>query len=183
MIDPCDGDTPRGSDNAKAPASGNEAAAATGNDGAAATGGDAGFEAVLEVGELDHVGIAVSDLDAALERYGRLLGARPGHRERVEDQGVEVAFLRLPGTTRVELVAPLSDDSPVAGFLERRGEGLHHICVRVSDLERALERLAEVGEPLVDHRPRRGAAGSRIAFVHPRALGGVLLELKEQASG
>lgn len=139
-------------------------------------------EAVLEVGEIDHVGIAVRDLDAALARYRRLLGAKAGRRERVESQGVEVAFLELSGTTRLELVAPLAADGPVARFLERRGEGLHHVCVRVDDIEAALVRLGHAGEPLVDRVPRDGAAGSRIAFVHPRALGGVLLELKEAAA-
>jgi len=139
-------------------------------------------EFLLEVGPVDHVGIAVRDLDSAVARYRRLLGAETGHRETVPGQGVEVAFLRLPGETRLELVAPLSGDGPVARFLERRGEGLHHVCVRVGDLDAALERLAGAGEALVDHRAREGAGGARIAFVHPRALGGVLLELKEASA-
>lgn len=137
---------------------------------------------ILEAGALDHVGIAVPDLEAAWARYRDLLGAELEHRERLTDQGVEVAFLRLPGgATRIELVAPLQEgEGPVGRYLQRRGQGLHHICVRVEDVGSALESLRAAGVPLVDDRPRPGAAGSRIAFVHPRGLGGVLLELKEK---
>lgn len=138
---------------------------------------DAG--AGIPVGELDHTAVAVADLDAALERYRRLLGLEPGHREVVEGQGVEVAFLSPPGDTRLELIAPLSEESPVARFLARRGEGLHHVCFRVADLEAALRDAEAAGIRLVDRSPRRGAAGSLIAFLHPAALGGVLVELKQ----
>ncbi|MGD8331356.1 MAG: methylmalonyl-CoA epimerase [Acidobacteriota bacterium] len=132
-------------------------------------------------GPIDHVGIAVRDIDAAAERYRELLGARVIHREKVTGQGVEVAFLEMPGATRVELIAPLDDGSPVARFLAKRGEGMHHICVLVEDIDTTLARLGEEEVPLVDAAPRSGAEGARIAFLHPAALGGVLLELKQKA--
>jgi methylmalonyl-CoA/ethylmalonyl-CoA epimerase len=132
-------------------------------------------------GPVDHVGIAVYDIDASAARYRELLGARVIHREVVPGQRVEVAFLEMPGATRLELIAPLGDDSPVARFLAKRGEGMHHICVLVDDIEATLARLGEEEVPLVDATPRAGAEGARIAFLHPAALGGVLLELKQKA--
>jgi methylmalonyl-CoA epimerase len=134
----------------------------------------------LPPGPIDHVGIAVHELDTASATYVDLLGAVRGHREVVEGQGVEVLFLELPGTTRLELIAPLDDRSPVARFLAKRGEGLHHICVLVDDIAAALAALQEHEVPLVDATARPGAGGTRIAFLHPQALGGVLLELKER---
>lgn len=131
-------------------------------------------------GPVDHVGIAVRDLDAACARYRELLGAELSHRERLPGQGVEVAFLRLPGDTRLELVAPLDDDGPVARFLAKRGEGMHHVCILVSDIEAALDGLAAAGVRRVDESPTSGAEGSQVAFLHPEALGGVLLELKQK---
>jgi methylmalonyl-CoA epimerase len=136
---------------------------------------------VLPPGPIDHIGIAVRDLDPACATYQELLGAQLGGRETITGQGVEVAFLCLPGDVRIELIAPLSDDSAVAQFLDKRGEGMHHICVVVEDIGAALARLAEQGVPLVDEVPRAGAEGSQIAFLHPAALGGVLLELKQKA--
>ena len=131
-------------------------------------------------GPIDHVGIAVRDLDAGCATYLQLFGAELSGREVVPSQRVEVAFLSLPGDARVELIAPLDDDSPVAKFLDRRGEGMHHICVLVEDIVATLAQLQENGVPLVDEEPRSGSEGSRIAFLHPAALGGVLLELKEK---
>ena len=136
---------------------------------------------VLPPGPIDHIGIAVRDLDAACATYQELLGAELSRREKVPGQGVEVAFLCLPGDARIELISPLSDDSAVAKFLDQRGEGMHHVCLLVEDIEAALERLAQQGVPLVDTVPRDGAEGSQIAFLHPKALGGVLLELKQKA--
>jgi methylmalonyl-CoA/ethylmalonyl-CoA epimerase len=129
---------------------------------------------------MDHVAIAVSDLDAATAAY-RALGLEvAGPDETVADQGVRVRPLRA-GTALVELMAPLTEDGPVARFLARRGPGLHHVALRVTDLEALLGRLAEAGAPLLDSVPRRGRAGTRIAFVHPRFTGGVLVELVEPA--
>jgi methylmalonyl-CoA/ethylmalonyl-CoA epimerase len=136
----------------------------------------------LPAGEIDHVAIAVLDLDEACARYVELLGARVGLREQVVAQGVEVAFLHLPGETKIELISPLDDSGAVARFLEKKGEGLHHVCMRVANIEEALESVIDAEIPHIDSQPRIGAGGARIAFLHPRALGGVLLELKEVAS-
>ena len=136
----------------------------------------------LPAGEIDHVAIAVLDLDEACARYVELLGARVGLREQVVAQGVEVAFLHLPGETKIELISPLDDSGAVARFLEKNGEGLHHVCMRVANIEEALESVIDAEIPHIDSQPRIGAGGARIAFLHPRALGGVLLELKEVAS-
>ncbi len=135
----------------------------------------------LPAGKIDHVAIAVHDLDEACARYVELLGARVGLREQVVAQGVEVAFLHLPGETKIELISPLDDAGAVARFLAKKGEGLHHVCVRVANIEEALESVIDAEIPHIDSRPRLGAGGARIAFLHPRALGGVLLELKEVA--
>ena len=135
---------------------------------------------LIPAGVIDHVGIAVHDLDAAAARYQRLLGAQLIGREALAAQGVEVAFLELPGSARVELIAPRDEGGSVARFLERRGEGLHHICMLVDDIEAVLAELRASGVHLVDEEPRAGAEGTRIAFLHPEALGGVLLELKEK---
>ena len=137
---------------------------------------------VLPPGTIDHVAVAVRNLDASIERYRELMGADLGGREVVEEQGVEVAFLQLPGSACLELISPLADEGGVARFLDSRGEGLHHICMVVDDLEAALAALADNDVARVDEVPRRGAEGSRIAFLHPAALGGVLLELKEKAA-
>ena len=131
-------------------------------------------------GPIDHVGIAVRDLEAACVRYRELLGAEVSHRERVAGQGVEIAYLKLPGDARIELLTPIDDDGPVARFLEKRGEGMHHVCVLVEDIQAALDSLGAAGVPRVDESPRSGAQGSLVAFLHPKALGGVLLELKQK---
>ena len=135
----------------------------------------------LSIGPLDHVAIAVADLDAACERYEGLLGGRILHREVVEGQPVEVAFVDVPGTTLIELVCATEPETPLARFVERRGEGLHHICFRVADLEAALADARAQGYDLIDETGRPGAAGSSIGFLHPRAAGGVLVELKQKA--
>jgi methylmalonyl-CoA/ethylmalonyl-CoA epimerase len=129
---------------------------------------------------LDHVALAVRDLDEALERFRRLYGATPVSREIVEADGIEEAML-LVGGSQVQLLAPRRPDSPVARFLERRGEGLHHIAFAVPDLEAALAHLEAEGAELIDRTPRRGGGGARIAFVHPRAFGATLTELVEIA--
>jgi len=130
---------------------------------------------------LDHVGIAVESLDAALSLWTELLNSPAYGRETVDAQRVEVAFVgRGPG--RVELVAPTHPGSPVARFLERRGSGLHHICYRVPDLRAALTAHRTEGMELIDSEPRIGAHGHLVAFLHPRSTGGVLVELLESTS-
>ena len=127
---------------------------------------------------LDHVGIAVRSLDEALRPYVDGLGLTADSTEEVAEERVRVAFLPV-GETRIELLEPTAEDSPIARFIQRRGEGIHHLCFQVADLDAALERLREAGVPLVDESPRGGAGGSRVAFVHPRGTGGVLIELTE----
>jgi methylmalonyl-CoA/ethylmalonyl-CoA epimerase len=130
----------------------------------------------VEARAIHHVGVAVSDLDAAVETYERLFGGRLEHRERVEEQGVEAASMRV-GTGRVELLAALGDDTPVGRFLAKRGEGMHHIAYEVADVEVALAHLAEQGVELIDERPRHGMFGLEVAFVHPESVHGVLSEV------
>lgn len=132
---------------------------------------------------ISHVGIAVADLEQAVNRYTLLTGAPPVMVTDVPDQKVRVAMFAEGGSHaggRIELVAPTSDDSPIASFLARRGEGLHHICIYVEDIEARLKDLQAEGCRLIDETPRVGAEGNRIAFVHPAAGHGVLLELEEK---
>ncbi len=128
--------------------------------------------------ELDHVGIAVSDLGGALERWTTLLGEPDGPIEEVASNRVRVVFLGS-GNTQVELVAPLDADSPVAKFLERRGEGIHHLAFRVPSVDAALSDLVRRGERVVDRTGRPGARGHRVGFAHPSAFAGVLVEFVE----
>jgi methylmalonyl-CoA/ethylmalonyl-CoA epimerase len=124
---------------------------------------------------LHHLGIAVDDLDAAILVYADLFGATLEHRERVEDQGVEAASLRV-GESRIELLQPLGPDTPVGRFLAKRGPGMHHMAFEVEDLAAELERLKAHDVVLIDEQPRRGMFGLQVAFVHPEATGGVLAE-------
>jgi methylmalonyl-CoA/ethylmalonyl-CoA epimerase len=132
--------------------------------------------------DIDHVGIATLDLDAAVERYRRAFGIEPAHRETVDDQGVEEVLFRV-GTSYVQLLRALGPDTPVGRFLERRGEGVHHIGYRVDDVAGTLASLKELGMPLVDEAPRPGSRGTTVAFVHPKGFGGVLVELVQEPSG
>jgi len=127
---------------------------------------------------LDHVALAVRDLDAALADYSRLFGAEPLYREVVTEQGVEEAMIAVGGSF-VQLLQPLDGDTPVGRFIESRGEGLHHIALAVADIEAALAHLKAEGARLVDEEPRVGGRGVRIAFVHPEAFAGTLVELVE----
>ena len=130
------------------------------------------------IGPLHHVGIAVRDLDAAVDRY-RLFGLSLDSVEEVPSAGARVAFLNA-GEARIELVMPLGRDTPVARFLEKRGEGLHHLAFRTADIVSELAELEGQGFELVDHAPRPGAHGSLVAFLHPRTSHGVLIELVQE---
>jgi methylmalonyl-CoA epimerase len=132
------------------------------------------------LGRIDHVGVAVDDMDSALSLYRDELGLPLAHREVVEEQGVDAALLDV-GDGHVELLAPLGPDTPVGKYLERRGPGLHHVAYAVEDIDAELDRLREAGLRLIDERPRVGIRNSRVAFLHPGALGGVLTELVEPA--
>jgi methylmalonyl-CoA epimerase len=125
---------------------------------------------------IHHVGLAVPDLDVAVATYGRLFCAGVEHRATVPDQGVEAASL-LVGGSRVELLAPTGDDTPVGRFLAKRGPGMHHVAYEVDDVAAALADLAAAGAQLVDERPRQGLFGLEVAFVHPDAVHGVLTEV------
>lgn len=127
---------------------------------------------------IDHVAIAVNDLDSSLAGFARQYGVEPLTRETVTEQGVEEAMIAVGGS-HVQLLEPLDADSPVGRFLARNGEGLHHIAFAVADIEAALEHLRRAGARLVDEHPRIGGGGNRIAFVHPAALAGTLVELVE----
>jgi methylmalonyl-CoA epimerase len=131
---------------------------------------------------VDHVGIAVEDLDAAVELHMKVLGVEPIARERVESQGAEEVLFRL-GSTLVQLVAPLGPDTPIGRFLAKRGPGLHHIGYRVDDLVAELRQLKSEGVTLIDEKPRPGSRGTSIAFVHPKGMGGVLVELVQKPRG
>ena len=130
----------------------------------------------MAVGGLHHVGIAVEDLEQAIETYRRLFGAEVEHRESLPDQGTEIALLRV-GDGLVELLAAHGPETPVGKFLAGRGPGMHHLAFDVDDVAAELARLSAAGAELVDERPRRGILGREIAFVHPAATGGVLAEL------
>jgi methylmalonyl-CoA/ethylmalonyl-CoA epimerase len=132
-------------------------------------------------GLIDHVGVAVEDLDAALELYAGRFRMPVVHRETVADQGVEAVLLDV-GSTHVELLRPLAPDTPVGRYLEREGPGLHHVAYRVDDIDAVLAQLREDGIRLIDSKPRIGIRRSRVAFLHPRSTGGVLTEIVEPAA-
>lgn len=129
--------------------------------------------------QIDHVGIAVEDLEASVEHYRRTLGIEPVHRERVESQGVEEVLLAVGGSY-VQLLGALGTQTPVGRFLARQGEGVHHVGYRVDDVARALVHLKTEGVRLIDEAPRPGSRGTSIAFVHPKGMGGVLVELVQE---
>jgi methylmalonyl-CoA/ethylmalonyl-CoA epimerase len=130
------------------------------------------------VERIDHLGIAVKDLREALKVWSGALGLDLTGTEVVESDGVRVAFLQI-GESRIELLEATTESSPVAKFIARRGEGIHHLCLQVSDIELAAARLREHGLRTIDSAPRPGAHGARVMFVHPAATGGVLLELSQ----
>jgi methylmalonyl-CoA/ethylmalonyl-CoA epimerase len=130
----------------------------------------------VEVRSVHHVAFAVEDLDQAVETYSNLLGARIELRGRLEEQGVEAAYLRI-GTGRVELVSALGEDTPVGRFLAKRGPGMHHVAFEVDDVTSAAGELASSGAEVIDPEPRRGLGGHEVSFVHPDSLHGVLAEV------
>jgi methylmalonyl-CoA/ethylmalonyl-CoA epimerase len=129
---------------------------------------------------IDHVGIAVDDLDEAVRTYTALLGTEPVHRERVESQGVEEVLFRS-GESYIQLLGALGPETPVGRFLSTRGPGVHHVAYRVDDVAGTLRVLQAEGVPLVDETPRPGSRGATIAFVHPKGFRGVLVELVQEA--
>lgn len=133
-------------------------------------------------GRIDHIGVAVEDIDAAIELYGGGFEMELAHRETVESQGVEAVLLDV-GDGHVELLAPLGPDTPVGKFMAKNGPGLHHVAYAVDDIDAALARIAAAGIELIDSEPRVGIRDSRVAFLHPRSTGGVLTEIVEPAGG
>jgi methylmalonyl-CoA epimerase len=131
---------------------------------------------------IDHIGVAVEEIDPAMEIYRDGFQLQVAHREVVAEQGVEAVLLDV-GDGHVELLAPLSPDTPVGKFLAKQGPGLHHVAYQVEDIEQALESCKRSGLRLIDERPRTGIRGSRVAFMHPRATGGVLTEIVQPAEG
>ena len=130
----------------------------------------------MTVRGIHHLGVAVADLDEALETYRRLFGASLEHRSTVADQGVDALSL-LVGSSRIELLSPTAEDSPVGRFLSSRGPGMHHVAYAVDDVEAALTALVQAGAELIDEAPRTGLFGLEVAFVHPDAVHGVLTEV------
>lgn len=129
--------------------------------------------------ELDHVGIAVRDLDATVAWYEQMFGARIVHRERIESDGVDEALIRV-ADSYIQLLTPYADDSPLARYLERSGEGLHHVGYRVDDCGEVLEHVKGQGARVVDEHPRTGSRGTTVAFLHPKTASGTLVELVEE---
>ena len=131
------------------------------------------------VRKVDHIGVAVSNLEEALKIYTDVLGLKLHGTEVVEEQKVRVAFMPV-GDTEIELLESTDPEGPIAKFIEKRGEGIQHIAFRVDDIEEALEQMRQKGVRLIDEKPRYGAGGARIAFLHPKSTGGVLVELCER---
>jgi methylmalonyl-CoA/ethylmalonyl-CoA epimerase len=136
---------------------------------------------MLRIKKIDHVAVCVNDIDAAATKYREVFGLEPREREVVASQKTEAALLPI-GESSIELISPRGNDGLVK-FLEKRGPGLHHIAVEVEGIEEALTFLKGIGVPLIDETPRKGARGHKVAFVHPKATGGVLVELVEPDHG
>jgi len=130
---------------------------------------------------VDHIGVAVKSIEESLKFWEDTMGVKCVDVEEVEEQKVKTAFLPLKDT-EIELLEGTSEESPVSKFIEKKGEGIHHIALRVDNLEEALAELKEKGVRLIDEKPRDGAGGCRIAFVHPKSTGGILLELSERSN-
>ena len=132
-------------------------------------------------GSIDHIGVAVADLEAAIAVHRDTYGMPLVHRETIAEQGVEAVLFDV-GDSHIELLAPLADDTPVGRFLAKRGPGLHHVAYRVDDVAAALDELRATGVPVIDEQPRAGIRGSQVAFLHPAGSGGVLTELVQPAA-
>jgi methylmalonyl-CoA epimerase len=130
--------------------------------------------------KLDHIGIAVPSLDDAIATYKKLLGKNPDHLEDVQEQKAKTAFFSVDDTN-IELLESTSPDGPIGKFIAKQGRGgIHHICIQVENIEKALEEYKKQGIQLIDEKPRIGAHGKKVAFIHPKSTGGVLLELSEE---
>jgi methylmalonyl-CoA epimerase len=128
---------------------------------------------------IHHIGIAVSNLEDSLAKWAALFGATPGRVEEIPERGVRLAYLHFAEGSQIELLAPLGEASPLAKFLERRGEGVQHITLEVDDIKTALGELARAGLHLVSEKSQTGAGGAQVAFIHPRSLNGVLVEIRQ----
>ncbi len=134
----------------------------------------------MGIKRIDHLGIAVKDLEASLKKWKDLFGVKVGLIEEIRERGVKVALLEFEDGSIVELVAPLGEDSPIEKFINERGEGIHHLSLEVDGIKEVMEELRNKGIQFIQEEPQKGAEGSKIAFIHPRNLEGVLLELKEK---
>lgn len=132
--------------------------------------------------KLDHIGIAVADLTAAVEKYRNIIGKEVAEKEHVEEQKVSTAFFPL-GETRLELLQGTESDSPIAKFVARKGEGVHHLCFEVTDLLAEKRKMTRSGLQFIENIPETGAGGTKVAFIHPKSTGGVLIELVEYPHG
>jgi len=141
-----------------------------------------GYRLRLVFSRIDHIGVAVEEIEPALELYRDSFELTVAHREVVAEQGVEAVLLDV-GENHVELLAPLSEDTPVGRFLAKQGPGLHHVAYQVADIDATLSALKQAGLQLIDEQPRTGIRGSRVAFMHPRATAGVLTEIVQPAAG
>lgn len=133
----------------------------------------------MRIEKIDHIGIAVRNLEESLARWEELLGVKARKIEEIKERGVRLVHLDLEKGPSVELVSPFGDESPLAKFIEERGEGIHHFCFKVKDIEKVMEELKKKGIQFVQEKPQKGAEGSLIAFIHPASLNRVLIELKE----
>ncbi len=133
----------------------------------------------MRIERIDHIGIAVRDLEESLARWQELLGVKARKIEEIKERGVRLVHLDLEKGPSVELVSPFEEESPLAKFIEERGEGIHHFCFKVKEIEKVMEELKKKGIQFVQEKPQKGAEGSLIAFIHPVSFNRVLIELKE----
>lgn len=132
--------------------------------------------------KIDHIGIAVADLESAVKKYKDITGKEPTHKEVVEEQKVATAFFPV-GDIRLELLKGIHPDSPISRFIEKRGEGIHHICFEVDDLKKSLEAMSKMGLHFIEETSGKGTRGTKVAFIHPKSTGGILMELVEYPEG